>query len=144
MDLFQLGDFTLNSGAKSSWKIECDAFSDGDWQALAKMISEMVGPFQSVEGVPRGGLKLAQYLKPFRVEDGVHLIMDDVLTTGGSMAFMRQKELDTRYYTQNGATIAGAVVFARGPCPAWIVPLFQMPPALWLPDTSRILGKSRP
>ena len=27
MDLFQLGNFTLRSGAKSHWKIECDALS---------------------------------------------------------------------------------------------------------------------
>jgi orotate phosphoribosyltransferase len=140
MNLFQLGDFTLNSGAKSSWKIDCDAFSDGDWQALAQMISEMVAPFQSVEGVPRGGLELARCLNRFRSAMGRHLIVDDVLTTGGSMERLRQKELKNPYYTQNGTAIIGAVVFARGPCPAWIAPVCQLPPRLWLPGTSRILG----
>ena len=28
--------------------------------------------------------------------------------------------------------IVGAVVFSRGPCPAWVTPLFQMPEQLWL------------
>ena len=58
------GDFTLNSGAKSKWKIECDAFTDADWQGLAQLIAESTAPFHEVVGVPRGGLKLAAALLP--------------------------------------------------------------------------------
>jgi len=66
MNLFQLGDFTLNSGAKSVWKIDCDALSDGDIAALARMVQILVGPFHSVEGIPRGGLRLAESSLAFR------------------------------------------------------------------------------
>ena len=128
MNLFQWGLFTLNSGAKSAWKIECDALSIDDWAALAEMVRQMVGPFSTVEGVPTGGLLLAQALKPYtsKLPDMPHLIVDDVLTTGGSME---------RLKTVSGGqfrNIMGAVIFARGPCPHWIKPLFQMPQCFWL------------
>ncbi len=122
MNLFQLGDFTLNSGAKSKWKIDCDAFNLTDWNALAEMIASIVGPFSSVEGIPRGGLLLAECLESRTVRSGIHLIVDDVLTTGGSMERIRKFH----------PTAIGAVVFARGPCPSWIKVLFQMPEELWI------------
>ncbi len=119
MGLFQLGDFTLHSGAKSKWKIECDALTDDDIEALALMISEMVGPFQKAHGVPRGGLRLAEALNAkHRQEDAaILLIVDDVLTTGNSMVEFR---------SQFEEPCKGAVVFARGNCPLWVFPLFKM------------------
>jgi len=36
MNLFQFGDFSLHSGSKSKWKIECDALTDEDVEALAQ------------------------------------------------------------------------------------------------------------
>lgn len=133
MSLFQLGNFTLNSGAVSAWKLECDALTDDDWQALARMVQQMVGPFSSVEGVPRGGLKLAECLKPLCSLAGPHLIVDDVLTTGGSMERMRQDAMDNRSIR----IVTGAVVFARGQCPLWVKPLFQMPQCFWLSPLKR-------
>lgn len=130
MHLFQLGDFVLNSGARSSWKIECDALADEDWESLALMIHDVVGPFRSVEGVPGGGLMLASFLKGKTTANAPHLIVDDVLTTGGSMELAR-----TAFWKGIGKRdegIIGAVVFARGPCPSWITPLFQMPEKLWV------------
>ena len=124
MNLFQLGDFTLASGAKSNWKIECDALTDEDLLTLAVMVRDMVPPFGNVFGVPRGGKKLERYLLQYcrSSADGTILIVDDVLTSGGSMERMRQ-ELSGSWI---GREFIGAVVFARGPCPAWIKPMFQM------------------
>ena len=132
MNLFQLGDFTLNSGVKSKWKLECDALTDDDIETLAEMIRQMVGPFSSVEGVPRGGLRLAAALQPFATLHGPHLIVDDVLTTGGSME-RRKTELGST----KGTKTVGAVVFARGQCPWWIKPLFQCPLELWIARSYR-------
>lgn len=126
MNLFQRGNFTLSSGAVSGYKIECDALSDADWEALALMVREMVGMFSSVEGVPRGGLKLAERLQPFcRPGCFRHLIVDDVLTTGRSMEV-------AAHGVNLGNPVIGAVVFARGQCPTWVKALFRMPECLWV------------
>ena len=47
------------------------------------------------------------------------LIVEDVVTTGGSMERIRADRL-----------AVGVCVFARGPCPWWVTPLFQMPASL--------------
>lgn len=148
-NLFQRGEFVLNSGARSGWKLECDALTDDDWEALAYMIWQVVGQFKTVEGVPRGGLKLADRLDQYRCRDPrypdqvvsgwdrlPHLIVDDVLTTGGSMMRLWQKHRDALppgTMIEPGNWVIGAVVFARGLPPPWVTPLFQMPRALWLP-----------
>jgi orotate phosphoribosyltransferase len=104
--LFQTGNFTLASGAKSNFKLECDALTDDDWQTLAMLIARNVGQFSEVIGVPRGGCELARALEKYLQDDGPRLIVDDVLTTGGSLA---------KYMTN--PTDLGFVVFARGPLP---------------------------
>lgn len=134
MGLFCLGDFVLNSGKCSPFKIECDALTIPDWVALAEMVSLTVPPFSSVEGIPRGGLQLARALLPHVTPDANrHLIVDDVLTTGGSMN-RRREEVWVEMGRPSATIIMGAVVFARGPSPAWITPLFQLPKPLFLPD----------
>jgi hypothetical protein len=140
VNLFQLGDFTLSSGAKSKWKLECDALGDDDWRALAEMIRQLVGPFSSVEGVPRGGLKLAELLRPHAELAGPHLIVDDVLTSGGSMERLRERRRGENTFSSGyeGPEFAGAVVFARGQCPHWIKAIFQMPECFWL--TPKVRG----
>jgi orotate phosphoribosyltransferase len=130
MNLFQLGDFVLSSGVESRWKLECDALTEVDWTALAAMVRQMVGRFGKVIGVPTGGLKLAAALKPFEMIAGPTLIVDDVLTTGASMEKMRDMSLE-------GPTHVGVVVFARGQCPYWVKPLFQMPECFWLKPRTR-------
>ena len=132
MNLFQLGDFTLNSGAKSKFKLECDALTDDDIKALAEMIRQLVPPFSSVEGVPQGGLRLADALRPLASMSGPHLIVDDVLTTGGSMERLADSKRSVTPYP-----IIGAVIFARGQCPNWIKSLFQMPECFWLKPRTR-------
>ncbi len=141
-NLFQLGDFTLNSGAKSKWKLEADALTDEDIQTLAEMIRQLVGPFRSVEGVPRGGIRLAEALAKYTGLDGAHLIVDDVLTTGGSMDRTRltynetHPEYQLKQYGVYG-NVKGAVVFARGQCPSWIKSIFQMPECFWIKPRTR-------
>lgn len=128
MNLFQLGDFVLSSGEKSRWKIECDVLTDNDWLTLAQMMRRMIGPFSSVEGVPRGGLKLAEALQPF-VDSGssLHLIVDDVFTTGASL----QRVVKEYWKKPNASVYTCGVVFARGECPRGVRTLFQMPLNFW-------------
>jgi hypothetical protein len=115
LSLFQLGAFKLHSGQQSGFKIECDELKAGDWSALAYLILRRYS-FREVYGVPRGGLALAEQLRPYR-SVGPILIVDDVLTTGTSM--------ETERARHNGDCV-GVVVFARGPCPHWIDAIFQM------------------
>lgn len=86
--LFQTGTFTLASGQVSSFKIECDVLTNGEWEGLATMIYNRCGDFSEVVGIPRGGLKLAEKLKPY-AKTGVvglpRLLVDDVYTTGGTI-----------------------------------------------------------
>lgn len=111
--LFLSGAVVLHSGQADVWKIDCDALTSGDWFTLAHLIILRVGRFSSVEGVPRGGLQLERELFPYVSNTGPVLIVDDVLTTGTSLE------------TQRGSRDAiGAVVFARGPVPTWVTPLF--------------------
>lgn len=112
--LFQLGQFTLASGQESAFKIECDSLLDDDLAAIAELLSARVPPFGSVEGVPRGGLRLAE-LMGFYVTTGPLLVVDDVWTTGVSML--------NHLYPRYGI---GAVIFAREQPPQWVTPLFVM------------------
>jgi orotate phosphoribosyltransferase len=114
MNLFQRAWFQLHSGQSSEWKIDCDALTDDDMIGLASMLSEILPPFGRVEGVPTGGLRLADTMLRYR-SDGPLLIVDDVLTTGASMEAHRHDR-----------QAIGAVIFARGRCPWWVIPLFQM------------------
>ncbi len=131
MNLFQLGKFKLHSGAESQFKIECDALTDDDWRCLAAMVARMVGQFREVYGVPTGGVKLAEQLKGHQDQNAEHiLICDDVTTTGRSMwdfyhMLLAQNE---KYRT---VPVIGAVVFARGKCPGWVRPLFQLDKRAW-------------
>lgn len=122
-NLFQLGNFQLHSGERSRWKIECDALTDNDLEAIALMIVEQVpAPFGHVHGIPRGGLRLAKELIQYTTTDAAPvLVVDDVLTTGASMEEARRR------FNDDGRDVFGAVIFARGPCPDWIMPVFAMP-----------------
>jgi hypothetical protein len=107
----------LHSGGVSDYKIECDALTTSDWYALAHIIKARLPGFRSVEGVPRGGLQLQEFLVPFATGDELDplLIVDDVLTSGRSMEDHRA-----------GRCAIGAVVFARGPAPEWVYALFTL------------------
>lgn len=113
MNLFQTGEFRLASGGVSRWKIECDALLTEDWAALALMISERCTAFGAVVGVPRGGVPLARAMEKY-ITAGPRLLVDDVWTTGGSIAKMRQPN-DLVW-----------VVFARGRPTDGVRALFSM------------------
>lgn len=119
-NLFQTGKFKLHAGGFSEFKIDCDALTDDDIQALAREISHLVS-FREVVGIPSGGDRLAAALQPYcDPNTPVLLIVDDVCTTGKSMRDARQQ------YASSDLHIAGVVIFAREPCPPWVMPLFQM------------------
>ena len=118
MSLFNRGDFTPSSGARSPFRIDCDALADGGWGALAALAVGPVGPSREVVSVPTGGDRFAAALRKYAAgeENDLTLIADDVLTSGGSMERARLKH----FYAK------GVVAFARGPVPAWVTPLFVM------------------
>lgn len=113
-DLFVSVVFSAHSGGILDWKIECDALTDKDIETLARIIARHMR-FSRVVGVPRGGLRLAAALKFYETE-GPFLIVDDVLTTGGSMERVRAEYADHE-------TI-GVVLFTRKQPPDWIKSVF--------------------
>lgn len=116
-DLFQSGFIRLHSGGHSSFKIDCDALTDGDLNTLAKLIAREFN-FSKVVGIPTGGNRLAYALQKWIKKDGPLLIVDDVLTTGNSMEDEKEKYPHLH--------VIGVVIFARGSCPSWIHPMFEM------------------
>ena len=112
MNLFQTGDFTLSSGLKSWFKIDCDALTDEDIKTLAKLIYHRMPGFTTVVGIPTGGLRLAkaleEYVEPTYRKD-ILLIVDDVLTTGKTMEQYKNKVLEIWPDTE----IHGVVIFDR-------------------------------
>jgi hypothetical protein len=125
--LFEAGGFKAHSGKILPFKIECDALSDAEIHLLANLVLGLRpgARYSRIIGVPRGGLRLAESL---RLKAGVpdpmapNLIVDDVLTTGRSMDETAKAECC-------GAAM-GAVLFARGPCPFWVKPVFSLNEAL--------------
>lgn len=125
MTLFQKGNFIAHAGQELDWKLECDTLTDEDWKCIAYLISKRF-KFGYVKGIPSGGLKLAEALKKYISNDSVaYLVVDDVLTTGGSMEEEHNK-MCLNGEIQTELDIFGVVLFARGKCPDWITPIFQM------------------
>ena len=124
IDLFQKIDFTSHAGLDLTWKIEMDALSHREWECISHMIRELSPPFREAIGIPRGGNVLGKLLNRHgtgKRTDPI-CIVDDVLTTGGSMNEFLQKR-QWRYPTK----YIGWVVFARNKPPHWCKALFQMP-----------------
>lgn len=122
--LFQLKDFVMHSGERSSFKIECDSLTDADIEALAHLISQEC-VFSRVQGIPRGGNRIAAALEPYTTTYfGGLLIVDDVYTTGFSMEEARVKAAQDK--VAKFRDISGVVLFARRQPPEWIRPVFQL------------------
>ncbi len=66
MSLLKQGEFTLHSGEKSFFKIDCDFLTDEDIETLAFMVSKKI-KFSGVSGVPTGGNRLKKALEKYRV-----------------------------------------------------------------------------
>jgi len=124
-NLFERGEFTSNAGLTLDFKIDCDALTDEDIETLAKIIGISIG-FSKAISVPTGGDRLTAALVPYEdVAYDTILIVDDVLTTGGSMERVKNELIHDDEYGEYDEII-GVVVFARGECPDWITPIFQM------------------
>ncbi len=118
MNLFQLDKFIGHSGEELDWKVECDSLSIDDWKCLALIASRKLPPFQSVIGIPRGGLEFARQLAEYaRPNHSLTIYVDDVYTTAGSfLKAVGNRRID----------VVGCVIFARNPTPRWIVPIWRM------------------
>jgi hypoxanthine phosphoribosyltransferase len=117
MNLIQYKPFVSHSGRELSWKIDCDAFSDSDWENIACIIKSKFS-FSKVIGIPRGGLPLQYHLEPFAKDGHPILIVDDVLTTGMSME-------EARFRVDRQSSI-GVSVFDRGRRPDWVKSIFTV------------------
>ena len=139
MNLFMKGDFTLNSGLKSPWKLECDALTKADWDGLGAMIGPNI-EFGLVYGVPRGGFPFSDALKPYRSNSEVVLLVDDVYTTGGSITRYRDNHI-VNGLGFNKKTVIGLVLFARNPIreehQSWITPVFTLDPLFSTPTDKK-------
>lgn len=120
MSLFNIGEFTLHSGQKSDFLIDCNALTDEDLNALAYKVAKAI-KFAVVVGIPRGGLKFANALQSYctgNAGDGI-LIADDVCTTGSSFRdFVKENFAETPKHL-----IKGVVIFKRGVTPEWVTPI---------------------
>lgn len=119
LSLIEFGWFSTHAKFQLPWKIDCDALSDDDIDAIVKIIRWKFS-FGDVYGVPRGGLRLAAALRPFCLEGYPLLIVDDVLTTGNSMKQARRDQ------NLAGENAIGIVIFARGQCPSWVWSIFAV------------------
>ncbi len=119
MTLFVNEPFVARSGSVLDWKIDCDALTDSDLATLAQQVAGWLS-FSCVVGVPRGGLRFAAALELYLklCPHPTVLIVDDVLTTGQSMEKMKARF--PAYF------VIGVVIFARGMCPGWVKPIFQL------------------
>ena len=124
IQLFQKIDFKSHAGLDLHWKIEMDALSHSEWECITQMIIELSPLFKEAIGIPRGGNILGKLLNKHgtgKREDPI-CIVDDVLTTGGSMNEFKRKR-----QWRNPSEYIGWVVFARSEPPDWVTALFQMP-----------------
>jgi hypothetical protein len=122
-NLFVEETFVGHSGGTLHWKIEMDALTNAEWKCIARMIMEHQKDFfQAAIGIPRGGLKLSGYLNEYctHAPTDPYLLVDDVLTTGGSMEEFKKEHFKNK-------EVIGWVVFARRKPADWINALFQMP-----------------
>lgn len=84
MSLFNCGDFTLHSGAASTFLINADKLTAHDLWAIANLALPHLHPFGAVRGIPRGGDRLAAIMQTYATAGPV-LVVDDVTTTGASL-----------------------------------------------------------
>lgn len=126
MSLFHAESFVAHSGGVLGWKIRCEYLNNLDITCFAQLIARRV-KFRNVYGVPRGGRVLADALGEYTNHWAPKiLIVDDVLTTGGSMEEYREHLLNEG--VEDKENIQGVVLFARGPCPSWVTQVLSTNP----------------
>ena len=115
MTLFHKQDFVGASGIPLTWKIECDALTDDDWDCIAYVGSQMLSPFVIAVGVPTGGERLAKAMNKYATPTSLSpLVVDDVWTTGKSFNEFK-RAFEKTYCLFSKQNILGFVAFARGP-----------------------------
>lgn len=136
-NLIEIGYHKLHSGQESNYKLVADDFIKNNLQGLAFIILEIAGPFSSVEGIPRGGSLLAEYLQKYvvpKTNKTIHLIVDDVLTTGGSFEKAKadwEFRVTGRNDTIPAQSVKGIAVFGRGEPLYWTEIVFQLNKKVW-------------
>lgn len=126
MTLFTAGNFTLHSGEKSDFIIDCDYLTNEDLAALAAVTKKRCPwLWGTTVGIPRGGLRFAEAMKKhnFPRHPGL-LLVDDVFTTGASMEEHRNVMVNAGVEFDK---IRGVVIFARNLPPDWVWPIFRFP-----------------
>lgn len=126
MPLLNYDLFRLHSGRLSHFKIDCDALTNWDYSALTKIVIVSGIRYRGVYGIPRGGMEFARELEQFSTfrEDDPYLVVDDVLTSGVSFEKFREDHDPSQRWI-------GIVVFARGECPDWVIPIFSLNSRFW-------------
>ena len=128
MAVFQKKDFIMHSGGLAHWKIECEKYSEEDFETFAWLIAQkaktIIGEdrtgVREIYGVPFGGKMIEEKFIPYLDKWGtLRLIVDDVLTTGKSM--------EKAKIEKGWSDAIGIVIYARGTYPNWIKPIFAMP-----------------
>lgn len=134
--LFQLGNFTFNSGIRSRFKIECDELSNDSIAALACVGAHQVCHFGRVLSVPKGksgspidnAKRFADALAIYARHDStITLLVDDVWTTGGSMESFRAHVMRGPYRW----TVGWVAVAYKMPA-SWVTPCMLMAPTVGL------------
>lgn len=135
MSIFKSQTITKSDGTKLDWVIDCDDFTDTELGIFAKLIISKYPDFFLVTHpnshygscVPRLAKAIADIKIGTPLDQAKYiLIVDDVLTSGKSMEDLAIGYREKRTWDPRFQNIVGAVIFARGPCPAWITPLFSM------------------
>jgi orotate phosphoribosyltransferase len=122
--LFKQGEFISHAGLTFPFKIECDALTDEDIECVAEYIAAKMDCRFMVQGISRGGCRLAATLEKYEDTQApfVILIVDDVLTTSSSMEKAKAEQppqvcpLD----------VVGWVIFARTKPPSWANVMFVL------------------
>lgn len=110
---FRWGSYRSASGQQLRFKLECDELLPDDWECITELINERV-QFKRVFGVPTGGFKIQRVLRKFEQpkKDLRILIIDDIYTTGGSIATYREW-LSKHIGVHNMDNYVGGVLFKR-------------------------------
>ena len=122
--LFKRGKFTSHSGIELPFKIDCDALTDKDIDAVASYIASRMDCRFMVQDIAQGGCRLAAALEKYERCDApfVILLVDEVLLTPSSMDAAK----DAQPPQVHKDDIIGWVIFARCELPSWIHAMFVL------------------